>query len=81
MLTRYAPDRGNDEKATRLSRKVILDGFKDYDGNPSMSSITAQMIDEWRGLSMSVTNNQSQEVKDLMFQYLASRNYRVLQLC
>jgi integrase len=48
VLPRYYIAKGNDAKATRLAREVILDGFKDWCGNPRVNDIDGILIDEWR---------------------------------
>jgi integrase len=49
VLPKYYAAKGHDAKATRLVRKVILDGFKEATCNARVDSIDARMIDEWRG--------------------------------
>ena len=48
ILPLYFAAKGDDTKATRLARKVVLEGFARMCGNPRVDAITERMIDDWR---------------------------------
>jgi integrase len=48
VLPKYYADKGESEKASRRTRRLVLDAFKDVLGNPRVKDINRAMLLDWR---------------------------------